>query len=36
LKMGMKPPHNTSCFSQEQHSFYALFYRQYSFVSHLV
>jgi hypothetical protein len=38
LKMGTKPPlcdHNTSCFSKEQHCFCA-FYRQSSFVSHLV
>jgi hypothetical protein len=28
--------HNTSCFSKEQHCFYALFYRQSSFLSHLV
>jgi hypothetical protein len=29
LKMSMKPPlcdHDTSCFSKEQHCFYALFY----------
>jgi hypothetical protein len=39
LKMGMKPHlcyHSTSCFSKEQHCFYALFYRQSSFVSQLV
>jgi hypothetical protein len=39
LKMGTKPPlcdHSTSCFSKEQHCFYVLFYRQSSFVSHLV
>jgi hypothetical protein len=39
LKTGTKPPlcdNNTSCFSKEQHCFYALFYRQSSFVSHLV
>jgi hypothetical protein len=39
LKMGVKPPlcdHNISCFSNKQHCFYALFYRQLFFVSHLV
>jgi hypothetical protein len=39
LKTGKKPllcDHSTSCFNKEQHCFYALFYRQSSFVIHLV